>query len=112
MLHDPKTVIGSDFDQETAEKLAPQFIARLELANCTNLGVSDRASSDKRGYCCADGRGGSGWRHCGGRRGRCRGQAGGGGGCRAGDWSTSTSEDSTLDRALCRTCAQPIIYNK
>ena len=34
MLHDPKTVIGSDFDQETAEKIAPQFIARLELANC------------------------------------------------------------------------------
>ena len=35
MLHDPKTVIGSDFDQETAKKIAPQFIARLELANCT-----------------------------------------------------------------------------
>ena len=35
MLHDPKTVNGSDFDQETAEKIAPQFIARLELANCT-----------------------------------------------------------------------------
>ena len=35
MLHDPKTVIVSDFDQETAEKIAPQFIARLELANCT-----------------------------------------------------------------------------
>jgi len=69
------------------------------------LGVSNRASSDKRGYCCADGRGGGGRRHCGGRRGRCRGQAGGGGGCRAGDWSTSTSEDSTLDRALCRTLA-------
>ena len=34
MLHDPKTVIGSDFDQETAEKIAPQLIARLELANC------------------------------------------------------------------------------
>ena len=34
MLQDPKTVIGSDFDQETAEKIAPQFIARLELANC------------------------------------------------------------------------------
>ena len=31
MLHDPKTVIGSDFDQETAEKIAPQFIARPEL---------------------------------------------------------------------------------
>ena len=35
MLHDPKTVIGSDFDQETAEKIAPPFIPRLELANCT-----------------------------------------------------------------------------
>ena len=35
MLHDPRTVIGSDFDQETAEKIAPQFIPRLELANCT-----------------------------------------------------------------------------
>ena len=23
MLHDPKTVIGSDFDQETAEKIDP-----------------------------------------------------------------------------------------
>ena len=34
MLHDPKTVIGSDFDQETAEKIAPPFIPRLELANC------------------------------------------------------------------------------
>ena len=34
MLHDPKTVIGRDFDQETAEKIAPPFIARLELANC------------------------------------------------------------------------------
>ena len=33
-IHDPKTVSGSDFDQETAEKIAPQFIARLELANC------------------------------------------------------------------------------
>ena len=37
MLHDPKTVIGSDFDQETAEKIAPQFIARLELANCIKI---------------------------------------------------------------------------
>ena len=37
MLHDPKTVSGSDFDQETAEKIAPQFIARLELANCRSL---------------------------------------------------------------------------
>ena len=34
MLHDPKTVIGSDFDQKTAEKIAPPFIPRLELANC------------------------------------------------------------------------------
>ena len=39
MLHDPKTVIGSDFDQETAEKIAPPFIARLELANCTYVGA-------------------------------------------------------------------------
>ena len=31
---DPKTVMGSEFDQETAEKIAPPFIARLELANC------------------------------------------------------------------------------
>ena len=36
MLHDPKTVIGSDFDQETGEKIAPQFIARLQLANCSS----------------------------------------------------------------------------
>ena len=35
MLHDPKTVIRSSFAQETAEKIAPQSIARLELANCT-----------------------------------------------------------------------------
>ena len=34
MLHITKTVIGSDFDQETAEKIAPPFIPRLELANC------------------------------------------------------------------------------
>ena len=36
MLHDFKTVIGtgSDFDQETAEKIAPQFIQRLDLADC------------------------------------------------------------------------------
>ena len=36
VLHDFKIVIGtgSDFDQETAEKIGPQFIARLELANC------------------------------------------------------------------------------
>ena len=39
MLHDPKTVIGSDFDQETAEKIAPPFIPRLELANCINSGA-------------------------------------------------------------------------
>ena len=32
MLHDPKTVIGSDFDQETAEKIAPQFIPRPAAA--------------------------------------------------------------------------------
>ena len=35
MLHDPKTVNESDFDQETEEKIAPQFIAQLELANIT-----------------------------------------------------------------------------
>ena len=40
MLHDPKTVIGSDFDQETAEKIAPPFIPRLELANCTKITVT------------------------------------------------------------------------
>ena len=40
MLHDPKTVIGSDFDQETAEKIAPPFIPRLELANCRHFKVS------------------------------------------------------------------------
>ena len=34
MLHDPKTVIRGDFDQETTEKIAPPFIPRLELANC------------------------------------------------------------------------------
>ena len=34
MLHDPKTVNESDFDQETEEKIAPQFIAQLDLANC------------------------------------------------------------------------------
>ena len=37
MLHDPKTVIGNDFDQETAEKIAPPFILQLDLANCTTL---------------------------------------------------------------------------
>ena len=41
MLHDPKTVIGSDFDQETAEKIAPQFIPRLELANCILFEVNN-----------------------------------------------------------------------
>ena len=35
MLHDPKTVTRSGFAHETAEKIAPQFIARLQLANCT-----------------------------------------------------------------------------
>ena len=38
MLHVAKTVIRSDFDQETAEKIAPQFILQLDLANCTTLG--------------------------------------------------------------------------
>ena len=41
MLHDPKTVIGSDFDQETAEKIAPPFIPRLELANYSISEVLD-----------------------------------------------------------------------
>ena len=40
MLHDPKTVIGSDFDQKTAEKIAPPFIPRLDLANCTWISLS------------------------------------------------------------------------
>ena len=31
---DPKTVMGSKFDQETAEKIALKFIARPDLANC------------------------------------------------------------------------------
>ena len=35
MLHDPKTVIGSDFDQETAEKIAPPCMARLDVDNCS-----------------------------------------------------------------------------
>ena len=39
MLHDPKTVNRSDFDQETAEKIAPQSIARLDLANVFSINV-------------------------------------------------------------------------
>ena len=30
---DPKTVMGSEFDQETAEKIAHKFIAPPDLAN-------------------------------------------------------------------------------
>ena len=37
MLQDAKTEIRSDFDQETAQKIAPPIIARLDLANCTYL---------------------------------------------------------------------------
>ena len=37
ILQDAKTVIRSDFDQETAQKIAPPIIARLDLANCTYL---------------------------------------------------------------------------
>ena len=33
MLHDAKTVIGNDFDQETEEKKNPAFILLLDLAN-------------------------------------------------------------------------------
>ena len=36
MLHDAKTVIRNVFDQETTEKMAPAFILRLDVANCTN----------------------------------------------------------------------------
>ena len=48
MLHDPKTVIGSDFDQETAEKIAPPFIARLELANCMHNVVEQKCTMKER----------------------------------------------------------------
>ena len=37
MLQDAKTVIRGDFDQETAKKIAPPIIARLDLTNCTYL---------------------------------------------------------------------------
>ena len=47
MLHGPKTVNRSDFDQETAEKIAPRFILRLDLANCTNLGKKTSSSANK-----------------------------------------------------------------
>ena len=48
MLHDPKTVIRSSFAQETAEKIAPQSIARLELANCK---YSQIIQSSHRSHC-------------------------------------------------------------
>ena len=35
MLNIAGTVIGSDFDQERAEKMAPPLIAQLDPANCT-----------------------------------------------------------------------------
>ena len=42
MLQDAKTVIRSDFDQETAQKIAPPIIARLDgqlyLPTCTLQG--------------------------------------------------------------------------
>ena len=37
MLQDARTVIRGDFDQETAKKIAPPIIARLDLTNCTYL---------------------------------------------------------------------------
>ena len=46
MLHDPKTVIGSDFDQETAKIIAPPFILRLELANCSYNHIVENAVSE------------------------------------------------------------------
>ena len=67
-----------------------------------DLRVANRASSDNRGESCG-GRGGDGGWCCrgGGCGGGCsRSQASGGGGSSAGDWSTSASKSSTLDRAL------------
>ena len=37
MFHDFRTVIENYFDQETAEKIAPQSILRLDLVNCASL---------------------------------------------------------------------------
>ena len=55
MLHDPKTVIGSDFDQETAQKIGPPFISRLELANYSypvfSGGLGGSRHSDQREMC-------------------------------------------------------------
>ena len=39
MLHDIKTVNGSNFDQETTEKMAPPFVAQLD---CRNRGLKRR----------------------------------------------------------------------
>ena len=39
MLHDTKTVNGSNFDQETTEKMAPPFVAQLD---CRNRGLKRR----------------------------------------------------------------------
>ena len=36
---DPKTVMGSEFDQETAEKIAHKSIARPDLANCMSISL-------------------------------------------------------------------------
>ena len=47
MLHVAKTVIKSYFDQETAKKIAPQFILQLDLANCTTLGKNPAAQQTK-----------------------------------------------------------------
>ena len=33
-MHDAKTAIGSDFDKETAKKMALSYIAQLNMANC------------------------------------------------------------------------------
>jgi len=67
-----------------------------------DLGVAAGTSSDNRGQSCGGRGGGDGWCHRGGGcGGRCsRSEASGGGGSSAGDWSTSASKGSTLDRAL------------
>ena len=39
MLHDTKTVNGSNFDQDTTEKMAPPFVAQLD---CRNRGLKRR----------------------------------------------------------------------
>ena len=56
MLHDPKTVIESDFDQETEEKIAPQFIAQLDLANCIYVQqlIAKKESKSQKKICSTD----------------------------------------------------------